>query len=113
MKALYKLVLLSLLVVLPFASQAQKKKSKAQLEREKKENLVRIKEANGILKQTKAQKQASIGQLNAIKEKITVHKGVITNNSRELNYIESDVEETEGIVGSLQSDLEKLKAEYA
>ncbi|MBJ6119569.1 peptidoglycan DD-metalloendopeptidase family protein [Pontibacter sp. BT310] len=113
MKALYKLILLLLIVATPFAADAQKQKSKAQLEREKKENLNRIKEANRILKQTKAQKEASIGQLNAIKEKITVQKGVITNISREINYIESDVQETEGIVGSLQADLEKLKAEYA
>ncbi|NDK57119.1 murein hydrolase activator EnvC family protein [Pontibacter fetidus] len=113
MKALYKLVLLLLIVVVPFAADAQKKKSKAQLEREKKENLTRIKEASRILKQTKAQKEATLGQLNAIKEKITVQKGVISNISREINYIESDVEETEGIVGSLQADLEQLKAEYA
>jgi murein hydrolase activator len=113
MKALYKLILLLLIVATPFAADAQKQKSKAQLEREKKENLNRIREANRILKQTKAQKEASIGQLNAIKEKITVQKGVITNISREINYIESDVQETEGIVGSLQADLEKLKAEYA
>ncbi|HEY4652560.1 MAG TPA: peptidoglycan DD-metalloendopeptidase family protein [Pontibacter sp.] len=113
MKALYRLVLLALIVVLPAAVQAQKQKSKAQLEREKKENLTRIKEANRILQQTKAQKQASIGQLNAIKEKITVQHGVISNISKEINYIESDVTETEGIVGALQSDLEKLKEEYA
>ena len=113
MKALYKLILLLLIVTTPFAADAQKQKSKAQLEREKKENLTRIKEASRILKQTKAQKQASIGQLNAIKEKITVQKGVISNISREINYIESDVQETEGIVGALQADLEKLKAEYA
>jgi len=113
MKALYKLVLLLLIVVMPVAAHAQKQKSKAQLEREKKENLARIKEANRILKQTKAQKEVSIGQLNAIKEKIDLQKGVISNISREINYIESDVQETEGIVGSLQSDLETLKAEYA
>ncbi|NEM96887.1 murein hydrolase activator EnvC family protein [Pontibacter burrus] len=113
MKALYKIVLLLLIVVFPFTADAQKQKSKAQLEREKKENLTRINEANRILKQTKAQKEASIGQLNALKEKINVQQGVIKNISRELNYIESDVAETEGIVGSLQADLEKLKAEYA
>ncbi|MFD1185917.1 murein hydrolase activator EnvC family protein [Pontibacter rugosus] len=92
---------------------AQKTKSKAQLEKEKKENLTRIKEANRILQQTKKQKEASIGQLNAIQEKITVQKGVISNISKEINYIESDVKETEGIVGALQNDLNKLKAEYA
>lgn len=113
MKALYRLAFFLLLLSLPLASMAQKTKSKAQLEKEKKENLTRIKEANRILQQTKQQKQASIGQLNAIKEKITVQKGVVQNISREITFIESDVKETEGIVGALQHDLEQLKAEYA
>ncbi|MBC5993803.1 murein hydrolase activator EnvC family protein [Pontibacter cellulosilyticus] len=113
MKALYKFIFLLCLLSLPFATLAQKNKSKAQLEKEKRENLNRIKQANKILQQTKKEKEASIGQLNAIKEKIDVQKGVITNISREINYIESDVQETEGIVQALQNDLEKLKAEYA
>ncbi|MFD3003378.1 murein hydrolase activator EnvC family protein [Pontibacter toksunensis] len=113
MNALYRFIFFLLLLCLPLATHAQKTKSKAQLEKEKKENLRRIKEANRILQQTKKQKEASIGQLNAIQEKITVQKGVISNISREINYIESDVKETEGIVGALQDDLDKLKAEYA
>jgi murein hydrolase activator len=113
MKALYRFIFLLCLLYLPVAAQAQKGKSKAQLEKEKKENLKRIQQANQILQQTKKEKEASIGQLNAIKEKITVQKGVISNISREITYIESDVQATEGIVGALQNDLEKLKAEYA
>ncbi|MCC9136344.1 murein hydrolase activator EnvC family protein [Pontibacter silvestris] len=113
MKALYRLAFFFLLLSLPFATHAQKKKSKAQLEKEKKENLTRIKEANKILQQTKKQKEASIGQLNAIKEKITVQKGVIQTVSKEITLIQSDVKTTEGMVRSLESDLENLKKEYA
>ena len=94
-------------------SRTRKPKSKAQLEREKRENLNRIQEASRILEQTKQQKEASLGQLNAIKEKITVQKKVINNISSELNFIESDVKQTETVVGSMQTDLQKLKAEYA
>ncbi|GHA73864.1 murein hydrolase activator EnvC family protein [Pontibacter akesuensis] len=113
MNALYRFTFFLLLLCLPLATQAQKTKSKAQLEKEKKENLNRIKEANRILQQTKKKKEVSIGELNAIQEKIAVQKGVISNISREINYIDSDVRETEGLVGSLQNDLDKLKAEYA
>jgi septal ring factor EnvC (AmiA/AmiB activator) len=113
MKALYKSAFFLILLLLPLASYAQKQKSKAQLEKEKKENLNRIKEANRILQQTKVQKEASIGQLNAIQEKIAVQKGVINNISREIRLINTGVKETEGIVGELQADLESLKAEYA
>ncbi|MBD1396542.1 peptidoglycan DD-metalloendopeptidase family protein [Pontibacter sp. JH31] len=113
MKALYKSAFFFLMLLLPLVSHAQKQKSKAQLEKEKKENLNRIKEANRILQQTKVQKEASIGQLNVIQEKISVQKGVISTISREIKLLESGVRETEGIVGELQSDLDNLKEEYA
>ncbi|PVY37237.1 murein hydrolase activator EnvC family protein [Pontibacter virosus] len=113
MKALYKSAFFLIILLLPLVTQAQKQKSKAQLEKEKKENLNRIKEANRILQQTKVQKEASIGQLNAIQEKIAVQKGVISTISREIQLLESGMKETEGIVGELQADLESLKAEYA
>ncbi|MHC2993095.1 peptidase m23 [Pontibacter sp. HJ8] len=113
MKALYKLAFFLVVLLLPMLTFAQKQKSKAQLEKEKKENLNRIKEANRILQQTKVQKEASIGQLNAIQEKIVVQKGVISTISREIKFIDSGVKDTEGIVGELQSDLDNLKAEYA
>lgn len=113
MKALYKSAFFLIVLLLPLVTQAQKQKSKAQLEKEKKENLNRIKEANRILQQTKVQKEASIGQLNAIQEKIAVQKGVISTISREIKLLETGLKETEGIVGELQSDLESLKAEYA
>ena len=113
MKALYKSAFFFLLLLLPLVTFAQKQKSKAQLEKEKKENLNRIKEANRILQQTKVQKEASIGQLNVIQEKISVQKGVISTISREIKLLESGVKETEGIVSELQSDLDNLKQEYA
>lgn len=120
MRVRFKHFLLSfLLVTVLFPADAQqrsrtrKPKSKTQLEREKRENLNRIQEASRILEQTKQQKEASLGQLNALKEKITVQKKVITNISSELNYIESDVKQTETVVGGMLTDLQKLKAEYA
>ncbi|GAA4307479.1 murein hydrolase activator EnvC family protein [Nibribacter koreensis] len=88
-------------------------KSKAQLEREKRENLRRIQEANRILEQTAQKKQASLGQLNVIKEKITVQKGMIRNISSEINYLNKDLSATEEKVGETQMNLARLKEEYA
>ncbi|MBA9077704.1 murein hydrolase activator EnvC family protein [Rufibacter quisquiliarum] len=114
---------LLLFLVSPYCAEAQKKstrttkkaptKSKAQLEREKAANLRRIKEANRILEQTAQKKQASLGQLNVIKEKITVQKGVIKNISSEITYLNKDLQTTEEKVSETQSDLERLKKEYA
>lgn len=97
----------------PKAKTQAKPKSKAQLERERVENLKRIQEANRILQETKQKKEVSIGQLNAIQEKITVQKGLINNISSELKYIKRDMRQTESTVTSLKMDLEKMKAEYA
>jgi septal ring factor EnvC (AmiA/AmiB activator) len=88
-------------------------KSKAQLEKERLANLRRIREASRILAQTQKQKEASLGQLNALKEKLDVQKGVIRNISSELKYIESDVRQTENQVQQTQQSLEQLKAEYS
>ena len=111
--------LLTLLLVLlagatePAWAQRTRGKSKAQLERERRATLKRIKETSRILAQTQQKKQASVGQLNAIQEKLTVQQGVIRNISSELHYIETDVQQTESQVQRTRQSLEQLKAEYA
>ncbi|MBX0291356.1 peptidoglycan DD-metalloendopeptidase family protein [Hymenobacter sp. HSC-4F20] len=94
-------------------SSSGKRKTKVQLERERRLTLQRIKEASRILEQTQQQKQASVGQLNALKEKLTVQQGVIKNISNELRYLETDVRQTENQVQQTRQSLEQLKAEYA
>ncbi|UOQ53489.1 murein hydrolase activator EnvC family protein [Hymenobacter cellulosivorans] len=94
-------------------SSATKPKTKAQLLRERRATLKRIQETSRILEQTQKQKEASVGQLNALKEKLTVQQGVIKNISSDLKYIESDVRQTETQVQKTQQSLEQLRAEYA
>ena len=62
------LIMLGLLLVSSPLLFAQK--SRQQLEKEKRENLERLQELQGILKQTTEQKRASLGQLKAIKQQI-------------------------------------------
>ncbi|WP_139925539.1 murein hydrolase activator EnvC [Hymenobacter sp. DG01] len=116
----WRLLLISGLLVLSFsdATWAQRtsaggRKTKAQLERERRLTLSRIKETSRILEQTQQQKQASVGQLNALKEKLTVQQGIIKNISSELRYLETDVRQTETQVQQTRQSLEQLKAEYA
>ncbi|MFC6996813.1 murein hydrolase activator EnvC family protein [Rufibacter roseus] len=117
------LLFLSLFFFSSFCASGQKRnsrtaqntqvKSKAQLEREKRANLQRIQEANRILEQTAQKKEASLGQLNVIKEKITVQTGVIRNISSEINYLNKDLRTTEEKVNESQAELDRLKKEYA
>ena len=87
-------------------------KSKAQLERERQANLTRIQEAGQVLTQTTQKKQATLGQLTVIKEKLTVKQGQIQHISTQLQGIETDVHQTTQRVLSTQEQLARLKAEY-
>jgi septal ring factor EnvC (AmiA/AmiB activator) len=88
-------------------------KSKDQLERERQANLSRIEEAGKVLTQTTQKKQASLGQLNVIKEKLTVKQGQIAHISTQLQGIETNVHQTVKQVLSTQEQLARLKTEYA
>jgi len=88
-------------------------KSKEQLERERQANLARIAEAGQVLTQTTQKKQASLGQLNVIKEKLTVKQGQIQHISTQLQGIETNVHQTVKQVLSTQEQLARLKGEYA
>ncbi len=87
-------------------------KSKAQLERERQANLTRIEEAGQVLTQTTQKKQASLGQLNVIKEKLTVKQGQIQHISTQLHGIETTVHQTVRQVLTTQQQLAELKVEY-
>ncbi|WP_309509629.1 MULTISPECIES: murein hydrolase activator EnvC family protein [Hymenobacter] len=87
-------------------------KSKEQLERERQANLSRIEEAGKVLTQTTQKKQATLGQLNVIKEKLTVKQGQIQHISTQLQGIETNVHQTVKQVLSTQEQLARLKEEY-
>ena len=88
-------------------------KSKEQLERERQTNLARIQEAGKVLTQTTQKKQATLGELNVIKEKLTVKQGQIQHISTQLQGIETNVHQTVRQVLTTQQQLANLKAEYA
>ncbi|HET9503428.1 MAG TPA: peptidoglycan DD-metalloendopeptidase family protein [Hymenobacter sp.] len=88
-------------------------KSKEQLERERQANLARIAEAGKVLTETTQKKQATLGQLNIIKEKLTVKQGQIQHISTQLQGIETNVHHTTRQVLTTQEQLARLKAEYA
>lgn len=106
-----KIVLL-LLLLAPLSLPAQKK-SRALLEKEKKENLKRIEEANKILLETRTRKEATIGHLSAIKNKIVSRERLIKSVSEEVELLEEEIGELEGLIAGLSNDIDSLKKEYA
>ncbi|MEO9965277.1 MAG: peptidoglycan DD-metalloendopeptidase family protein [Reichenbachiella sp.] len=93
-------------------SQGLAQKSKAQIEKEKKESLAKISEVQKILKETEQEKKASIGQLQALNRQIEARRALIGSITQEINLITSEIGDLSIVVNSLQSDLEHLKEEY-
>jgi murein hydrolase activator len=87
-------------------------KSRQQLEKEKRENLERMNEVRGILKQTTAQKRASLGQLKAIGQQISTQKRKIDLISEDLSLMNNELHELMVARMELDQDLAKLRKEY-
>jgi len=88
-------------------------KSREELEKEKKENLEKISQAEKILSQTTSKKRATIGQLNALNYKIEAQQSLTNSISNELNLLNQRLNEIGSIINSLENDLDKMKTEYA
>ena len=82
------------------------------LEKEKQENLARIKEAEKILKQTASQKKNSLGQLKALTQQIRSQESLIRTYKANIGLLNNEIAESQGIVNALEKDLSSLKEEY-
>ena len=109
---LCKLLVLAFLIG-ALSTQAVAQKSKAQLQKEKKENLAKIKEAKAILAKTSAKKKASIGQLSALKYQINAQANLIANYKSEIKLLTTEIEQDQQIIDALEQDVANLKKEYA
>lgn len=109
---LYIFILIFLLLVGSGNLYAQTKKRR-QLEAKKGESLKKIEETNRILNQTREKKEASLTQLNLIKQKIKVQEVLIQTMNEEINYMDIEIKESETIIMALDRDLKALKEEYA
>jgi septal ring factor EnvC (AmiA/AmiB activator) len=88
-------------------------KTKSQLQKEKQQNLKKIKEVEKIISETANKKKNSIGELNALNERINEQEKLIGSIQSEINILSSEIGENNGIIQALEDDLKKLKREYA
>jgi murein hydrolase activator len=106
-----KLAAIGILTLCCFQAVAQKNKS--QLQKEKQQNLEKIKETEKILSETSTKKTNSIGELNAVKERIKQQEQLIHSIKGEMNVLDSEIGENNDIIRALEEDLRRLKKEYA
>lgn len=108
-----RIIFLLLLVALAVPVVAQKPKTKAQLQKEKQQNLEKIREAEKILSQTSDKKKNTLGELSALKQRISAQENLIGSIKSEISYLDNDITENNEFIGALEDDLKKLKKEYA
>jgi septal ring factor EnvC (AmiA/AmiB activator) len=98
-------------LILSFSAFAQK--SKSQLQKEKAQNMDKIKETEKILNETAAKKKNSLGELNAVNQRIQEQENLINSIKGEVRLLDSEIGENNDIIDALERDLKKLKKEYA
>jgi septal ring factor EnvC (AmiA/AmiB activator) len=92
---------------------AWSQKTKTQLQREKQQNLQKIKETEKILAETSREKKTSLGELSALNQRITQQEDLIKSIKNEISLLDYDIRENNQIIESLEKDVTKLKEEYA
>ena len=104
---------LLLFFFLLFSASVQAQKTKSQLQKEKQQNLEKIKEVEKILNETADKKKNSIGELTALNQRILEQENLINSIKREMTFLDSEIGENNDIIEALEVDLKKLKEEYA
>jgi septal ring factor EnvC (AmiA/AmiB activator) len=105
--------LLCLLFFSIFSFSVAAQKTKSQLQKEKQQNLEKIKEVEKIIDETTTKKTNTIGELNALNARIREQEKLVKSIKGELNILDSEIGENNYIIGALEADLKKLKKEYA
>lgn len=98
-----------LLVLVGLASLAQ---TKQELEEKKSRLLKDIEYTNKLLKEAEAGQKTTIGRLNLLNTKISKRQELINTMLRQGQMMERQIGETQGVVRSLETDLDRLKVEY-
>src|SRR4051812_33152194 len=88
------------------------KKNKSQLQKEKQQNIEKIKEVEKILAETSNKRKNTIGELSALNQRIVEQENLIASIKKEINFLDGEIGENNDIIQALQKDLEKLKKEY-
>jgi len=96
---------------LSFSAVAQK--SKAQLQKEKQQNLEKIKEVEKIIEETSAQKKNSVGELTALNQRVREQENLVGSIKGEVNFLDSEISDNNDIIVVLEEDLDDLKKEYS
>ncbi|MBL0742321.1 murein hydrolase activator EnvC family protein [Chryseolinea lacunae] len=103
-------LLLLIFGCLSFAALAQK--TKAQLQKEKQQNLEKIKEVEKIIEETSTQKKNSLGELTALNQRVNEQEKLVSSIKGEVGLLDNEISDNNDIILVLEEDLDELKKEY-
>ncbi|MFW5761185.1 MAG: murein hydrolase activator EnvC family protein [Cyclobacteriaceae bacterium] len=87
--------------------------SKAQLQSERNHILDEIELLNKNLESTKESREATLNEFLLLDRKLVLRQRLIDQMTRELQFLQSRINDNQLVIESLQSDLKKIKDEYA
>lgn len=83
------------------------------LKNERKEILRQIKVTQASLELANTKKNSSLSKLNALNQLIYARKAYKRSLNKEIQYLNKETSELSDIIGSLESDLDSLRSDYA
>lgn len=95
------------------ASAQRTRKSRAQLENEKRRNLEKIAETKKALEDAKTKKELTVGNIKAIKEQISSQEEQIGLMEQDMEMIDVEMQDIVGAKENLENKLLQLQQEYA
>jgi septal ring factor EnvC (AmiA/AmiB activator) len=108
-----KYYLLIFTVFITLATFAQKQKSRATLESEKKKNLQKIAQVKKILGETQKEKESTLGQIKAINQQIENQQNKIELAKEDIELIKVEMAEIQKAQVDLFKQLKSLQTEYS
>ncbi len=97
----------------PDATAQRRKKTRTQLEREKKRNLEKIAETKQALENTQEKKEVTVGKIKAIKERISSQEEQIGLMEQDMELIDMEMQDISYAKIGLEQKLDTLRKEYA
>lgn len=72
-----------------------------------------IKDAEDLLEQTKKKKQNSLNEVKLLNRKINVREEMINNISLQVGAVSTEMQETVGVINSMEKDVQGMRDQYA
>lgn len=108
-----KIGFLFLLLSLLISSLNGFSQSKNELEKKKKQLKKEITLINGMLKETRKNKEHSLDELLKLKSKMSARSGLISTMNSQIKLVDKEIQENTSVIKSLENDIVQLKKEYA